>query len=142
MSIVKKSNPFFPLFVNEFFRPDWFGGRETLNNNHVPAVNIKENEKGFELDLAVPGYKKEDFNVEVDNDILSISTELKSENEKKEDDYTRREFSYTSFKRSFSLPETINGSKIVAHYEGGILSLTLPKKEEALPKPKRLIQIA
>ncbi len=141
MSIVKRNNLLFPSLMNEFFRPDWFGGMETLNNT-VPAVNIKENDKDFELELAIPGFKKEDFNIEVDENILTISSEVKSENESKEHNYTKREFSYASFKRAFTLPETVDEDNINANYESGILRLSLPKREEALPKPKRLIEIA
>ncbi len=131
----------FPALMNDIFKPDWFGGMENLNSN-VPAVNILENETGFELELAIPGFKKDDFNVEIDDNVLTISSELKSKKENNEDNYTRREFSYTSFKRAFTLPETIDEAKINANYENGILRLSLPKKEEALPKPKRLIEIA
>ncbi|AEM69406.1 heat shock protein Hsp20 [Allomuricauda ruestringensis DSM 13258] len=140
MSIVKRNNLFFPSLMNDFMGPDWFGGTEKWNIS-VPAVNIKDNTEGFELELAVPGMKKDDFTVEVDNDVLTISSEMKTENEKNKDNYTRKEFSFTSFKRAFTLPETVDGSKIDAKYEDGILKLTLPKKQEALPKPKRLIEI-
>ena len=140
MSLVKRNSLFFPSVMNDFMGPDWFGGTEKWNTS-VPAVNIKENEKGFELELAVPGMKKDDFTVEVDNDVLTISSEIKSENEETKENYTRKEFSYSSFKRAFTLPETVDGSKIDAKYEDGILKLILPKKQEALPKPKRLISI-
>ncbi|MEW2921467.1 MULTISPECIES: Hsp20/alpha crystallin family protein [Flavobacteriaceae] len=140
MSLVKRNSLFFPSVMNDFMGPDWFGGTEKWNTS-VPAVNIKDNEKGFELELAVPGMKKDDFTVEVDNDVLTISSEIKSENEETKENYTRKEFSYSSFKRAFTLPETVDGSKIDAKYEDGILKLTLPKKQEALPKPKRLISI-
>ena len=102
---------------------------------------VECDEEDFELELAVPGVKKDDFTVEVDNDVLTISSEMKSENEETQDNYTRKEFSYSSFRRAFTLPDTVDGSKIDAKYEDGILKLTLPKKQEALPKPKRLISI-
>jgi HSP20 family protein len=105
-------------------------------------VNIRENEKDFELEIAVPGQKKEDFNIEVDENVLTISMENKNQGEVKDDNFTRREFSYSSFKRAFTLPETVNEEKINASYTDGILRFTLPKKEEALPKPKRMIEIA
>jgi HSP20 family protein len=140
MSIVKRNNLIFPSLLNDFMGPDWLGGIDKWNTT-VPAVNIKDNEKEFELELAVPGVKKDDFTVEVDHDVLTISSEMKSENEETKDNYTRKEFSYSSFKRAFTLPETVDGSKIDAKYEDGILRLTLPKKQEALPKPKRLISI-
>lgn len=141
MSIVKRNNLLFPSFINEALKPDWFGGMETLNSN-VPSVNIKENETDFEVELAVPGFKKDNFNIEIDDNILTISSEVESENEAAEGNYTRREFSYASFKRSFSLPETVNEDEINANYKDGILRLSLPKRDEALPKPKRLIDIA
>ena len=141
MSIVKRNNLLFPSLMNEFFKPDWFGGMETLNTT-VPAVNIKENEKDFELELAIPGFKKDDFNIEVDENILTISSEVTSENHTNENKYTRREFSYNAFKRAFTLPETVDDGKINANYEAGVLRLTLPKREEALPKPKRMIAIS
>ena len=140
MSLVKRNNLFFPSLMNDVMGPDWFGGTDKWNTS-VPAVNIKDNEENFELELAVPGVKKDDFTVEVDNDVLTISSEMKSENEETKDNYTRKEFSYSSFRRAFTLPETVDGSKIDAKYEDGILRLTLPKKQEALPKPKRLISI-
>ena len=141
MSIVKRNDAIFPSLMNEIFRPDWFGGLE--NATHVvPAVNIKENEKDFELELAVPGRKKEDFNIEVDKDVLTISSEVKSEENATEENYTRREFTYSSFKRAFTLPKTIDGEKIKATYENGLLKFVLPKKKEALPKPKRMIELS
>lgn len=109
--------------------------------NSFPAVNIKENERDFELELAIPGQKKEDFNIEVDNNVLTVSMEDKHEDEATEGNYTRREFSYRAFKRAFTLPETVNEDGIDASYTNGILKFTLPKKEEALPKPKRMIEI-
>jgi HSP20 family protein len=140
MSIITRNNPVFPSLMNEFFRPDWFGGSENQVST-LPSVNIREDQMGYHLELAVPGKKKNDFNIEVDQNILSISMESRAEDEKTEENYTRREFSYSSFKRSFTLPDTVNSDKIKASYNEGILSIALPKKEEALPKPKRLIEI-
>lgn len=141
MSIITRNNVVLPSFVNELLRPDWFGGIDNFQST-VPAVNVKESEKDFELELAVPGRKKEDFNVEIDNGVMTISTEQKSENTVSDENYTRREFGYSSFKRSFTLPKTVNADQINATYEDGVLKFVLPKKEEALPKPKRLIEIA
>ena len=140
MSIVRRNNLIFPSLMNEIFKPDWFGGMENLNST-VPAVNIKENEKDFELELSVPGRKKEDFDIEIDNNVLTISSEYKTESEVSEDNYTRREFGFSSFKRSFTLPETIDEDKIRADYNDGILRFVLPKRKEALPKPKRMISL-
>ncbi|QLE02296.1 Hsp20/alpha crystallin family protein [Galbibacter sp. BG1] len=144
MSLVRRNNNLLPSFFDEVFKPDWFGGMENYGAS-VPAVNIKEADHEFSLELAAPGMKKDDFNVEVDKNILTISAEVKKENEEKEDGngvYSRREFSYNSFKRVFTLPESVDSDKINASYEDGVLILALPKKEEALPKPKRLIEIA
>jgi HSP20 family protein len=127
--------------MNELLRPDWFGGVDNFKQN-VPAANVKETDSEYVLELAIPGRKKENFNVEIDNELLTISSEVKNEENKEDDGYTRREFTFSSFKRVFSLPETISMDKINASYEDGILKFVMPKKEEALPKPKRLIEIA
>lgn len=140
MSITRRNQLMLPSLLNEMFRPDWFGGMDNYSNT-LPAVNIRENEREFELEIAVPGKKKEDFNIEVDNNVLTVSLEEKKEDEVKEKNYSRREFSYSSFKRAFTLPETVDEEKINAAYTDGILRFTLPKREEALPRPKRLIEI-
>jgi len=140
MSLIKRNNLMFPSMMSDIFRPDWFGGIENYNTS-VPAVNIRENEDNYVIELAIPGQKKEDFNVEIDNHIMTISMESKSEDEVVENNYSRREFAYSAFTRSFNLPETINEDKIDASYIDGILRFTLPVKEEALPKPKRMIPI-
>lgn len=142
MSLVRRRNDMlFPSFMDEFFKPDWFGGMENYTTK-VPAVNIKENDTNFELEFAVPGRKKEDFSIEVDENVLTVSAESKSEETKSGDNYTRREFGYHSFKRAFTLPETIDEDKIEASYNDGLLRFVLPKKEEALPKPKRMIELS
>ncbi len=141
MTTAKRNHLVFPSLMNEIFKPDWFGGMENAVGT-APAVNIKENEKDFELELVVPGRKKSDFNIEIDKDILTISSEVKIEGEAKEENYTRREFAFTSFKRAFTLPKTIDNDKIEANYENGLLRFVLPKKEEALPKPKRMIELS
>ena len=108
----------------------------------LPKVNIKETADAFIVEMAVPGLKKSDFHVDIDNQVLSISTETKEEKEQKEENYTRREFGYSSFKRTFTLPESVNDEKINASYNEGILSILLPKKEEAKQKPARTISIS
>ncbi|MBD0850994.1 Hsp20/alpha crystallin family protein [Maribacter arenosus] len=141
MSLIKRNDVLFPTLMNEIFKPDWFGGMDNFKA-HVPAVNIKENEKDFELQLAVPGRKKEDFQIEVNENVLTISSETKSEENVENENFTRREFSFASFNRAFTLPETIDEDKIKATYVDGILTFKLPKKEEALPKPKRMIELS
>ena len=143
MKLVKRNNDMWlPSVFDEFFGTDWLGGIESTTLK-TPSVNILESEKGFSIELLVPGRKKEDFNIEVNNDILTISSETKSESDNQETaKFTRKEFSISAFKRSFTLPEIIDGDHVTASYDNGILRLMLPKKEEALPKPKRLIEIS
>ncbi len=108
----------------------------------LPKVNIKETTDSFVLEMAVPGMNKSDFNIHVDNELLSITAEINDVQEHDSVVYTRREFGYSSFKRTFNLPETVNDSNIQATYENGILQVTLPKKEEAKQKPARTIEIS
>lgn len=109
----------------------------------LPKVNIKEVSDAFIVEMAVPGLKKSDFNIDLDNHVLSISAEIKEENkEERESGYTRREFGYSSFKRTFTLPESVEDDKIKATYNEGILNVYLPKKEEAKQKPARTIDIS
>lgn len=108
----------------------------------LPKVNIKETADAYMVEMAVPGLKKSDFQIDLDNQVLSISSETKEESEQKEENYTRQEFGYSSFKRTFSLPETVDEDKINARYNEGILSIHLPKKEEAKQKPSRTIKIS
>jgi HSP20 family protein len=142
MNLIKRNTLPFPSIVDELLKPDWLGGMQDFNTN-VPAVNIKETDTSFGIELAAPGKNKQDFNIEIDHNVLTISSEEKIEKEEKinEGKYTRKEFGYTSFRRAFTLPETVNTDSINATYENGILHVALPKKEEALPKPKRLIEI-
>jgi HSP20 family protein len=108
----------------------------------LPAVNIIETDNEFSIEFAAPGKKREEFNIELDNELLTISSSKEEKPSSKEiTNYTRREFSYNSFKRSFTLPETVNLSKIDASYTDGILTVNLPKSEEAKKQPKRLIDI-
>lgn len=140
MNLIRRNTELLPGLLNDVFTPDWFGGVDSYKTN-LPAVNIVEGETEFKLELAIPGQKKEDFKVEVDNDVLTISMESRDENEDTRGEYTRREFRYASFKRAFTLPESVNQDRIEADYKDGILKFVLPKKEEALPKAKRLIEI-
>ncbi|WP_036380280.1 Hsp20/alpha crystallin family protein [Muricauda sp. MAR_2010_75] len=108
----------------------------------LPKVNIRETKDSYYVDMAVPGLQKSDFTVDLDNQVLSITAETNENNLDNEDNHIRREFGYASFKRSFSLPETVNEDKIKAEYRDGILSIHLPKKEEAIQKPARSIKIS
>ena len=140
MSLVRRHTGMFPSLWNEVLAPDWFGGIDQGKQN-FPAVNIQEGELGFTLELAIPGQQKEDFSIEIDDKVLTVSMEKKIDQEEKEGNFTRREFRYSNFKRSFTLPDTVNEDGITAQYEQGILRFSIPKKQEALPRPKRLIEV-
>ncbi len=145
MTLVKRNGDLFPSLWNTFFGEDWFGNPNIAQaGTTVPAVNIKDTADNFEVEMAAPGMKKDDFQVNLDNNILTISAEQKSESEDKDKhgNYTRREFSYSSFSRSFTLPDTVEADKIGAKYKDGVLRITLPKKEEAKPKPVKQIAIS
>jgi len=135
-----------PTLLGDIFTPDWIDwslSNFSETNTTLPAVNIRETNDDFHIEVAAPGMKKDDFKVELDNDMLVISSERRDEQEEKKGDYTRREFSYQSFQRSFSLPERlVNGDKIKAEYRDGILHITVPKKEEAKAKPAKVIKIS
>lgn len=142
MALIKFNPGFensFPGVLDSFFN-DSFGGLPQQRYT-APAVNIQEDEEGFIVELAVPGLKKEDFKVEMDNKLLKISGEKKDEKEEKREKYSRKEFSYQSFQRSFTLPDTVDEAKIRANYQEGVLTLQIPKKEEAKAKPARTIEI-
>lgn len=123
--------------LDNFWSSDWMGD-DFQRRDRMPAVNVKETDKCFEIEVAVPGMKKEDFKIDVDNGVLTISAEQKEEKEKKEDNYTRKEFSYSSFSRSFSLPQNVNEDSIKAKYDNGVLALTLDKAKEEKPKKRQI----
>lgn len=148
MSLIKRNGLLpdtFPALFDDFF------GRELFNwgnNNYsptsttVPSVNIRETNDNFEVEMAAPGMQKSDFQIQLDGNTLTISSQRQHREEQNEDGYTRREFSYQSFKRSFLLPkDVVNDEGIAASYENGLLMLTIPKKEEVKQKPPRLIEI-
>lgn len=148
MTLTKRTtnDNWLPSIFDDMFKTDWLGGTTNVNNIGVsiPAVNIKESDDNFMVEVAVPGMKKDQFNIELDNDMLTISSQEKDEKETNLEDgkFTRREFSYKSFKRAFSLPETVDSEQIAANYENGVLFITLPKREEAKVQAKRMIEIS
>jgi HSP20 family protein len=128
-----KNGEVFPSLFDDFFRPwnEWFDNGGSAKMLQLPAVNITENKEDFTVSLAVPGMKKDDFNIDVNGNMLTISCNKEEKKEEKEGKYTRKEYNYSSFSRSFTLPDEVSKEKIDAHYEDGILRLSLPKKEEA-----------
>ena len=132
---------FRPFYMPNLFDDDFFSGL-TSRTSSMPAVNIREDEKNYFLDLAIPGIDKKDLKIDINEDVLTISSELKSENEENRDGYKRKEFSYSSFCRSFYIPENANKEKIEANYKDGVLNVTLPKQEEEKAKITREIKIS
>jgi len=125
--------------TDRFFGPRWF---EREFEDTLPAVNIKENNKQFNIEFAAPGFTKSDFKVNVENDVLTISAEKEMEKRNDNERFTKREFSYSSFSRSFTLPQNANAEKVDAKYENGILKLALPKKEETKVSSKKEIKVS
>jgi HSP20 family protein len=119
--------PNFSKLVENFFGRDFDSFFEMPKGALVPAVNISQTDKDYSVEVAVPGLKKEDFKVEVEDGVLCISAETKEEKEEKDKKYTRREYSYNSFSRSFMLPDGLKAEDIKANYNDGILKITLPK---------------
>ncbi len=144
MLLVRNSNQtpslFDRFFDGEMF--DWSHRNFSNTNTTLPSVNIKDNADAFTVEVAAPGFVKADFKIELNRNLLTISSDKKVENETKEGEvFTKREFSYQSFTRSFTLPQIANGDKIEASYDNGILTVLIPKREEAKPKPARMIEI-
>ena len=129
MSLVRFTKQM-PSVFDRFFDGDLMDWSNDVNTT-LPSVNIKETKEGFEVKVAAPGFDKNDFKLELNHDVLTISSEKQAENETKEgEQYTRREYCYSSFKRSFVLPDSADAEKINAEYKNGILDITIPKKVE------------
>jgi HSP20 family protein len=126
--------------LSDFFDDERFFNSPWLRGQSMPAVNIREANDHYEVELAAPGYQKSDFNISTENGLLTISAEKKAEKEKKDDNYTRKEFEYSSFQRSFSLPENVSEEDIQARYEEGVLKLSIAKRKEQT-KPRRAIDV-
>ena len=131
----KNFNGFFGKdLLNELYTPAFSGS--------VPAVNVLEGTEGYKIEVAAPGLQKSDFKLNLEKNQLTISAQKEQKEEEVTEKYTRQEFKYNSFQRTFTLPNSVDGEKIVASYANGILSVTLPKREEAKEKPAREIEIA
>lgn len=136
----KPVNNFDSLF-NSFFKDDFPVSFRNGASLRSPAVNIAETEDNYRIEVAAPGLDKGDFEVKVENELLTISAKKEAKEENKDEKYTRREFSFVEFKRNFHLPETVDAAAISANYENGVLHVTLAKKEEAKPQPAKVIEI-
>ena len=139
MKLIKWNNsPAFPDIFEPFFNDNFWGLNSKWNN--IPAANIIEEDNDYALEIAAPGYDKKDFKIDLDNNVLTVSSQKEEKHEEQNKDYNRREFAAHSFSRSFTLPETIESEKIKATYENGILHIILPKVEE-VKKEKKEIEI-
>ena len=133
-----------PNLVDEFFGRDLLSDffEDVQRGVSVPAVNISEGKNEFKIEVAAPGLTKDDFDVSVDDNMLTISSEKEQEDEKKEENFVRREFNYSKFQRSFTLPESADAENIKAKHNEGILYVHIPKREEAKQKPPKQIDIS
>lgn len=149
MSNLFKPSAFFPgmnSFFDDFFSQDfmdWNSKNFTVEGATLPSVNLRETDKEYYIEMAAPGMKKEDFKIELSHNLLTISAEKKDENSEKheKEHFTRWEYHYSAFKRSFSLPKTAENERIEASYEHGILQVHIAKKEEAVKPVPRIISV-
>ena len=150
MTLIKRNgsllNPF-PTVFDDFLNRDifnWGSSNFSDTNTTIPAVNIKETADNYEVEVAAPGMTKKDFKVQLDGNVLTITSEMSSQKEESEEvRYSTREFSYQSFSRTFNLQkDVVDTEKLVAKYEDGVLHLLIPKKENAKQKQPRLIEIS
>jgi HSP20 family protein len=133
-----------PSIWDDFFGKDHFGNSLSEDRGmSMPAVNVIENNDNYAIEVAAPGLEKKDFHINLENNLLTISSEKEYKNEdEKEGRFMRREFAYSSFKRSFTLPQSVDAEKISASYNDGVLHINIPKREEAKQKPARQISIS
>jgi len=142
LPLIRRTSDNWPSLVDELFSSEFFP-RFTYREagRSVPAVNITENKDNYKIDVAAPGLDKNDFKVNLDGNLLTVSSEKEMKNEINEEDYLRREFSYSSFSRCFNLPDTADADNIKASHKDGVLSLVIPKKKETI-KPVKDIKIS
>jgi len=140
--LARMNRNYVPAYWDDFFNDHVFNNNShTQRKNFAPAVNIIEANNEFIIEVAVPGLNRNDFNIEVEDDVLTISSVEKEKKEEKMPNYTRREFNLSSFKRSFQLPETIDQDQIQASHKEGVLSITLVKKEEVVQNAPKQIEV-
>lgn len=141
MSLVSFRNrsllPSIGSMFDNFFNDDFDVDQAVVRGTAMPAVNVRETENEFKLELAAPGKSKDDFNIQIENASISISSENETSDETNEESYTRKEYSFNSFKRSFRLPQNANSDEINAKYDNGILIVSIPKMEPSI-QPKKL----
>ena len=138
MNLIRKQRTFFPSLIDDYFNQE---SDFKIPASNLPAVNIKELDNLFEIDLAAPGKKKSDFEIEVEDGILSISSSIEEKEITDKEKFTIREFHYNSFKRTFTIPDSVDPTNVEAQYSDGVLKVCLLKRKEALPQPKKLIKV-
>lgn len=141
MTLVKRNSglPMIDTLLTDLWNTDKFFGDDFLQSPVLPAVNIKELDKGYEIEMAVPGFKKDDFKISIEKGMLTVSSERNEEKEEKKHNYTRREFFYNNFKRSFSLPEDVDDETVRAEYKDGVLLLHLNKVAEPVRPARKVL---
>lgn len=143
LPVTRKERRFFPSIVDEFFgrdfMPDLFEFQTGVN---MPSVNIIEGKDDYRIEVAAPGLEKKDFKINLDNNVLTITSEREDKSEVEKERYMRREFSYSSFTRSFSLPQSVDMANITANHKDGVLTIIVPKREDAKVKPTKQIEIS
>jgi HSP20 family protein len=139
MALIKSTS--FPGWSNltDFFEDDWWKNR-LVHNDWIPAVNVIDNDKNYEVEVAAPGFKKEDIHVVVENGVMTISGKTDKEEKENSKKYTRKEFTSKAFSKSFTLPENVDPDHITAKYNDGVLMLTIKKNEKMVP-PKKAVAI-
>jgi HSP20 family protein len=133
---------FRPFYMTNFFNDDVFPMLSDNSKSSTPAVNIREDDSNYVLDFAIPGIDKKDLKIDMNEDVLTISSEVKNESEENKNGYKRKEFSFTAFSRSFYIPENVDREKIGANYKDGVLTVLLPKQEEEKNKINKTIEIS
>lgn len=142
LPIIRKERKFFPSIVDEFFGNDYLPNLfEFQTGINMPSVNIIEGKDDYKIEVAAPGLDKSDFIINLDNNLLTITSEKEAKSEDEKEHYMRREFSYSSFKRSFRLPQTVDPENITASHNNGVLSIVIPKRDEVKIKPAKQIEI-
>lgn len=131
-----------PEIFDEFFGKGFETAYDDNFRSTIPSVNIKEGNDQYTIEFAAPGMSKKDFKIDLHNNVMTVSSEKKEDDKEEKDNYMRREFRYSSFSRSFTLPESVNTDKIKAKHDNGILSIVIPKKEEAVEKGPKQIEIS
>ncbi len=139
MNLIQKQNTFIPFLFDDFINQEFNLDKSIFET--LPAVNIKELDSSFQIELAVPGKNKNDFQIEIEDGLLTISSNVEEKNNSDNFKFTKREVSYNNFKRTFTLPESIDETKIDAKYFEGVLKISLPKQKESIAQPKKIIKI-